>query len=71
MTVQQVEHMRAYLEQHHGQFILGRKCDVCWVDSTAGDYGLQEFLMRSDREEYSRQLPNLCLDHGRELGLVW
>ena len=71
MTVQQLAHMRAYLKQHNGQFILGRKCDVCWVDSKASDYGLREFLMRSDKEEYSRQLPDLCLDHARELGVAW
>jgi hypothetical protein len=63
--------MRAYLEQHNGRFILGKECDVCWVDSKLHDYGLREFLMRSDIEEYSYQTPNLCPDHGRELGVAW
>jgi hypothetical protein len=66
-----MKHMRAYLKQHNGKFILGSKCDVCCVDDKPDNYGLLEFLIRDDTGEYSYEFPNLCPDHGRELGVVW
>ena len=65
--------MSAYLEQHHGQFILGKRCDVCYVDKMSDDYGLVQWLTKADTAlgGYSHILPNLCSDHGRELGVVW
>ena len=72
MTAEQKKHMRAYLVQHHGTHIIGKECDVCYVDKVdKTHYELLEYLTRSDTGEFSHTLPNLCPDHGRELGLVW
>ena len=71
MTDQQVKHMLAYIKQHQGHVTIGRQCDVCYVDDKPVHYGLPEYLMRSDTGEYSAIYPNLCLDHGRELGVAW
>ena len=71
MTVQQQEYMRAYLEQHHGRFTLEGTCDVCWVDSKPGNYGLLEYLIRNDDGTYSCLEPILCITHAQELGVLW
>ncbi len=71
MTVKQKEQMLAYIKQHQGRVTIGRQCDVCYVDKKPAHHGLPEYLVRSDTGEYSSIYPNLCPDHGRELGVVW
>ena len=72
MTAEQKKHMRAYLVQHHGEYIIGERCDVCHIDVIdKAHYGLLEYLTELDTGEFSHSLPNLCLDHGRELDILW
>ena len=50
---------------------IGDNCDLCLVnrlDRTLSDWLNVVFPVKKEGYGYR---PNLCLDHGRELGVVW
>ena len=70
MTPGQKRVMRAYIKQHGGAVEIGKKCDVCWAE-VPGRMSLRVYLEGHHAKRYSIHVPNLCPDHGRELGVVW
>ena len=70
MTASHKRLMRRYLEQHHGEVEIGVKCDVCWAE-VPERMSLQLYIEGHHGTKFSIHTPNLCPDHGRELGVVW
>ena len=70
MTAYQKRLMRRYIKQHKGEVEIGRECDVCWAE-VPNRMPLTSYLTGHHGKEFSIHIPNLCPDHGRELGLVW
>ena len=62
--------MRAYIRQHKGVVKIGRECDICWAE-VAERMSLVLYLKGYEGDKYSFHTPNLCPDHGRELGVAW
>ena len=66
--------MLEYLAAYQGKWKdirgTGRDCDVCIRGET---YHTLQKWVRGDgtHEGYATESPDLCLNHGRELGVVW
>ena len=70
MTASDKRTMRAYIRQHKGVVKIGRECDICWAE-VPNRMSLRVYLNGHHGERYSIHVPNLCPDHGRELGVAW
>ena len=74
MTPGQKRVMLEYLAAYQGKWTdirePERDCDVCTRGET---YQTLRQWIRGDgtHEGYATEPPDLCLDHGRELGVVW
>ena len=73
MTVKQRELMLKYIALYKREGIeIGDSCDVCRAD--IGIKELAFYIRGVYPEKISNEAgcrPNLCPDHGRELGVVW
>ena len=62
--------MRRYIKHYKGKVEIGEECDVCWAE-VPERMSLQLYIDGHYGRAFSVHPPNLCLDHGRELGVAW
>ena len=70
MTAAHRELMLRYIKQCSGQVEIDDDCDVCFVERPNINMTLESYIDNGEGG-ITTLLPNLCLDHGRELDIVW